>query len=151
MLNIINNLPEALVPSDLTDCLDVLLFVSQNLRIRPYLSFAIHDGHGGIVSVGDDLSVGRRWWASRPRGDTQRMMFPGFRRGRVQSSYMGRDKYFEIEVNVPLDVDGCHQGCPPTLVYQPGMGANRGVLAALRIHSLSSANITAIKQHLGWH
>jgi hypothetical protein len=151
MLNIINNLPEALVPSDITDCLNVLHYTHYNLRRRPYLSFTVCDGHGGVISVGDDLSVDRRWWQSRPKGDTQRMLFPGFRRARVDSIYTGADTYAEIQVTMPLNSDGCYYHCPRTLVYQPGGSTDRGTLVALRIHGMSSANITSIKQHLGWH
>jgi hypothetical protein len=150
MLNIINNLPEALVLADMPDCLKLLHFAYYNLNLRPTLSFTT--GYGNTrLDVGDELTASRRWWARRPRGDRQRMLpFPGFLRPSLRNSYLGRDNYFEIEITVPRPSDGRYAHCPRTLVYQPGGEVTRNTLSALRIHGLTAVNITELKHHLGW-
>jgi hypothetical protein len=151
MLNIINNLPEALVLADMPDCLKLLHCAYYNLSIRPNLSFTI--GYGNTrLSVGDELTIDRRWWVRRPRGDRQRMLpFPGFHRPSLRTSYLGRDDYFEIEINVPVPNDGRYRHCPRTLVFQLGGEVTRNTLSALRIHGLTAADITELKHHLGWY
>jgi hypothetical protein len=151
MLNIINNLPEALVLADLPDCLKLLHFAYYNLSLCPELSFTIGRGSARL-NVGDELTTNSRWWARRPGGDRQRMFpFPGFRRPTLRTSYLGRDGYFEIEVIIPRPNDGRYSHCPRTLMYQPGCEVDRNTLSALRIHGLTTANITELKHHLGWH
>lgn len=151
MLNIINNLPEALTPSDLPDCLKLLNAAYYFLNLRPALSFST--GYGSTrFNVGDELTASRRWWARRPRGDRQRMLpFPGFRRAQVVNSYLGHSDYFEIEVTIPRPSDGQYYHCPHTLVYQSEGEVTRNTLSALRIHGLTASNITELKNHLGWH
>jgi len=150
MLNIINNLPEALTLADLPDCLKLLHFANYNLGLRPSLSFVVGMGNHKL-QIGDELTAGRRWWARRPKGDAQRMLpFPGYSRAHLNNSYSGRDTYFEIEIAVPGRHDGRYRNCPRTLTFQPGGDVDRNTLSALRVHGLTAANITDLKQQLGW-
>jgi hypothetical protein len=150
MLNIINNLPEALVLADMPDCLKLLHFAHYNLGLRPYLSFVVGMGNHKLY-IGDELTPRARWWTRRPRGDRQRMLpFPGYNRARINNTYTGRDSYFEIEIAVPSRHDGRYRNCPRTLTFQPGGDVDRNTLSALRIHGLTAANITDLKIRLGW-
>ncbi len=151
MLNIINTLPEALVLADMPHCLKLLYFAHHNLGLHPTLSFMVGYGRNRL-SVGDELTASRRWWARHPKGDRQRMLpFPGFLRPRLTNSYFeSRDNYFEIEIAVPRRSDGRYRRCPRTLVYQTGGEVTENTLSALRIHGLTAANITELKQYLGW-
>ena len=148
MLNIINNLPEALTLADLPDCLRLLYCANYNLRLRPFLSFVAGERGERELCVGDELTVGRRWWARRPEGDAQRMLpFAGFNRARAHTTYQGRDNYFEVEITPPR----LHVGhCPRVLTFQPGARRNSQTLSALRVHGLTAENITELKQQLRW-
>jgi hypothetical protein len=150
MLNIVNNLPEALILSDLPDCLRLLHFAHCNLGLCPKLSFVV--GHGDSERcIGDELTARCRWWARRPRGDRQFMLpFPGYRRATLTNTYSDRDRYFEIEVAVPSRNDGRYRNCPRVLTYQPGEYPTRNTLSAMRIHGLTAENITNLKSQLGW-
>ena len=150
MLNIINNLPEALTLAELPDCLKLLHCSQYTMGLLPLLSFVVGEG-GRERCIGDELTVRRRWWARRPRGDAQLMLpFAGFNRARLRATYSGRDNYYEIEISPPGRHDGCCQDCPRVLTFQPGGVRDRQTLSALRVHGLTTANITELKHHLGW-
>lgn len=150
MLNITNNMPEALSLADLPGCLRILHSAYYYLSLRPYLSLTVGKGENRL-SVGDELTTGSRWWARRPKGDQQRMLpFPGFARCRLKTCYLGQDNYFELEIVIPHRNDSCYQRCPRTLIYQPGGEVTRNTLSALRVHGLTAENILSLKSQLGW-